>query len=136
MNMEIKDAVEELARRYEYGKSHYMHEIPEYVQSLGLAIDALKKQGLMEASGENDSGKAQAGTASEGIEGLKPCPFCGGDAELKKGQKGGHYAIWCECTRCRVATKSFFPYLYDDTLSNDDVERFMDLTAREWNMRV
>ena len=38
---------------------------------------------------------------------LKPCPFCGGDAELwAKSGKYGWFAV-CECTFCSATAKTF-----------------------------
>ena len=51
---------------------------------------------------------------------LKPCPFCGGTAELKKlGFEKSPYG-WVECMECKVET----PFLK------------FEAAVRAWNQRV
>lgn len=47
---------------------------------------------------------------------LKPCPFCGGEAELK-----GFTRLWVQCTQCSVQTQLYV---------------FMDAAEEAWNHRV
>lgn len=44
MTITRKQAIEELQIRYELGKREYMKEIPEYIQALGMAIEALQRE--------------------------------------------------------------------------------------------
>lgn len=56
---------------------------------------------------------------------LKPCPFCGGKAELENSMRENCSRI--KCTKCRVKTEAFiksFKYSSDQ------------LAAEAWNRRV
>lgn len=62
---------------------------------------------------------------------LKPCPFCGGEAELKK---DSYYAgavkverVYCRCSNCGIATRIYGPSI--DYCATDRV-------IKVWNTRV
>ena len=67
---------------------------------------------------------------------LKPCPFCGGEAELKRIQHDKKDNIFIECKSCRCATRIFSCdiNLIPRRLKLDD-QRFSPI-VEAWNRRV
>ncbi len=58
---------------------------------------------------------------------LKPCPFCGGEAELMTGNVRGKRYAWCECLQCGVATLGYYNGTEDERIKQ----------ARDmWNRRA
>lgn len=57
---------------------------------------------------------------------LKPCPFCGGEAEVSRFL--GRYAVVCtECFACMLNEDNYFP---------EDEKSDIDFVVRSWNRRV
>ena len=50
---------------------------------------------------------------------LKPCPFCGGDAEIGENWDG----FFVRCSKCRFSTPSYRP-------------KKKGMAVNEWNQRV
>lgn len=50
--MTNQEAIKELSERYELGKREYMNDVPEYVESLGMAISALEENEKLKAEKE------------------------------------------------------------------------------------
>ena len=64
---------------------------------------------------------------------LKPCPFCGGSAQVKSYSKCyGHgnfqEAAFCECTKCGARTKDIADYCGEADIKTE--------AKKEWNRRV
>ena len=38
---------------------------------------------------------------------LKPCPFCGREAELRTDGDDSNYPIWIQCTKCQAGIEPF-----------------------------
>ena len=38
---------------------------------------------------------------------LKKCPFCGGEAEIKRVENNGKDNVWIQCKECNCATSIF-----------------------------
>lgn len=72
---------------------------------------------------------------------LKPCPFCGGKAEVKKNRVYTEYGLCVHCTECNVHTKTT---LYDCTYQYYHGQRDVFITremaeqrsAELWNRRA
>lgn len=67
-------------------------------------------------------------------EALKPCPFCGGEAEIRNDtrQDGNHYysVIYVECSKCGARTlEKISDGYFDEYCSNEEI-------AELWNARV
>jgi Lar family restriction alleviation protein len=65
---------------------------------------------------------------------LKPCPFCGGPAEMKHTPGSwGYYPekYGARCTKCGIATKA-----YDGNDSKEGAEKAKTSAAEEWNRRT
>lgn len=83
------------------------------------------------------------------MKGLKPCPFCGGEAWLREktlrlfgichntGEKKARIAMYCYCGKCKarggVATGTFE---YDVYISAKDREELKKRAIEAWNRRV
>lgn len=76
---------------------------------------------------------------------LKPCPFCGADAEVKEGTVYGEKAMRARCTQGCVTTKPFLvnhPKYTQKTFPNlDESTRYTEEQARQkaaelWNRRT
>ncbi len=62
---------------------------------------------------------------------LKPCPFCGGEAEIwySATRKYG-IAVCCKCIICRSQGKAYFTGEYMETAEAEE------LAEKAWNRRV
>lgn len=65
---------------------------------------------------------------------LKPCPFCGGEADLWSNEGRNGYFVRCECAVCGSKTKSFFmgphlPLEWGKTLE-------AEMAREAWNRRI
>ena len=63
---------------------------------------------------------------------LKPCPFCGGEAEIKEGWTYGdppHYYLMCKECGVRGGTTNLY-------LDGNTAEECIEICARKWNRRV
>jgi len=60
---------------------------------------------------------------------LKPCPFCGGEARLKK-----HYRLeqtwYVQCNKCGIRTKNFTQCAYEPW------KTVMNAPVQLWNRRI
>ena len=61
-------------------------------------------------------------------EGLKPCPFCGGQARLKQHQKFQD-SYYVQCHDCGVRTP------YSMLYSNGNLETVKSYLTKQWNNR-
>lgn len=71
---------------------------------------------------------------------VKPCPFCGGEAAVKRGTVYFNFRVWVSCKKCSANT---VPFLYGNTgdLDSKDYTRDGEQIARDkaieaWNRRV
>ena len=70
---------------------------------------------------------------------LKPCPFCGGKAEIKNGNVYGVDSVQAYCTQCSVhmprvpINHLFYTQGKEVRLTK---EQAMQKTANEWNRRT
>lgn len=71
---------------------------------------------------------------------LLPCPFCGGEAAVKRGAVYFNFRVWVSCKKCNANT---VPFLYGNTgeLDSKDYTRDGEQIARDkavkaWNRRV
>lgn len=60
---------------------------------------------------------------------LKPCPFCGGEARLKKHQRL-EQTWYVQCNDCGIRTRNYTQCAYESWKTT------MDASVRAWNMRV
>ena len=68
---------------------------------------------------------------------LKPCPFCGGKANIKGANKKGYaLIIWCECNDCNARTSGYCPDLENEDTSIESIERCKIKAIEAWNRRV
>ncbi len=61
---------------------------------------------------------------------LKPCPFCGGEAEFKTIEKdmlSRQDYIWVRCSKCEATSKKFESNLYSSAAED---------AAKAWNRRI
>ena len=66
---------------------------------------------------------------------LKPCPFCGGDAKIKKDyERDGHYNIPIYFIKCSSCGSNSAPYKTEWRLPGD-VQTMEELINR-WNRRT
>lgn len=65
---------------------------------------------------------------------LKNCPFCGGEAKLKKGypgqQKAGQRMAFVQCAKCMAKTATFYQMAYENW--NDVIKHAIEA----WTERV
>ncbi len=65
---------------------------------------------------------------------LKPCPFCGGKAKLKKGfpyqQNSQTKYAFIQCTKCRAKAATYEQYPFQP------YESILVFAARDWNRRI
>ena len=71
----------------------------------------------------------------EGIE-LKPCPFCGGEAQIESITKKGETTILCKCSNCGAGTIGVRAYIPDKALAFDVYEECANSVAKRWNQRA
>lgn len=68
----------------------------------------------------------------EKTEGLKSCPFCGGEAKVfMEHNRATGLTLWCQCKGCYAKTVGYCP--------KDDLESFeqcKELAINEWNRRT
>lgn len=77
------------------------------------------------------------------MENLKPCPFCGGEAEMCHGSIYISKVVKARCTKCRVSTDFVFinhPSINIRTGKVDETTRYTEQQAEEkaaaaWNRR-
>lgn len=75
---------------------------------------------------------------------LKPCPFCGGRAELKPGKLYADDVVFVKCTKCHARTNFVWinhPSLDITTGMLKEGERYTEQQAKKkaieaWNRRV
>lgn len=58
---------------------------------------------------------------------LKPCPFCGGEAEFIQERILGLYAVWCKNCKCQTMCQFDF---------GEGLEVSKQKSAYVWNRRV
>lgn len=70
---------------------------------------------------------------------LKPCPFCGGEAEIKKCKANYIDCVQAHCTKCGVSMPkvpiNHQMYTCGKTVTLSE-EKAMQKTANEWNRRA
>lgn len=59
---------------------------------------------------------------------LKPCPFCGGEAQYDNDDRGRE---WIYCMRCNIRTKYFNSYIADENQVIEVWNRRVNIQARE-----
>ena len=59
---------------------------------------------------------------------LKPCPFCGAEAEFTSGYYNDLMSARVECTRCSAST-----YADSDTYYNRSIEELEKMVVENWN---
>lgn len=69
---------------------------------------------------------------------LKPCPFCGGEAEIKEDSDTYFFRAWCECKKCHIQTRQWRVYTkkHDEKITSmliDDCKRKL---TEHWNNRT
>ena len=69
---------------------------------------------------------------------LKPCPFCGGDAETRRARQqsdGSWFPAMCGCRRCDVWMYGDDTYRTRGFARESDYEESMGQAVRRWNDR-
>lgn len=66
---------------------------------------------------------------------LKPCPFCGGKATLKRSEshRSGAYWHWCVCRRCRAYTETYGSRNFHPIIPEADAQI---RAIKAWNRRT
>lgn len=69
------------------------------------------------------------------MENLKPCPFCGGKAEVReRSDTDKGYIIYVGCSDytcfCRITKNLWFDY------NKSDIQYIIDRAIEEWNRRI
>ena len=75
---------------------------------------------------------------------LKPCPFCGGEAELKSGRVYIAPIVFCRCRKCLARTEVVYidhPRIDVNTGRVDESTRYTEWQAKKraieaWNRRA
>lgn len=68
---------------------------------------------------------------------LKPCPFCGGEANIKLAKRDCvGVVIWCKCKRCYAESTGYAPTLDNSDLALDNIESCKSKAIGAWNRRT
>lgn len=71
---------------------------------------------------------------------LKPCPFCGGEAEIRKNTLWGREYYMIKCTRCHCSTNKLFTgfaFCFDGQANVDVSDNQAKRKAcANWNKRI
>lgn len=68
---------------------------------------------------------------------LKPCPFCGGEANIKMTNKREvGWTIWCECNRCHAKAQGYCPNMQNEDKTLNGIEDCKTYAIEAWNRRV
>lgn len=68
---------------------------------------------------------------------LKPCPFCGVEAQIKATiKKDTGFTIWCQCKKCDAKTVGYCPNINNEDAAIDSIERCIESAVRKWNRRA
>ena len=62
---------------------------------------------------------------------LKPCPFCGSEAEFSSGYYNDLMSARVECTECIATT-----YADSDTYDDHTLDELENMVIEAWNRRV
>ena len=65
---------------------------------------------------------------------LKPCPFCGREAEIiAETKRNIGFTIWCECKECSART---CPNMENPAHAIKSIERCKEKAIESWNRRT
>lgn len=67
---------------------------------------------------------------------LKPCPFCGGEAKIKRKSELGIMSIWSQCRMCGATGPSASADLSQGDKAIENIEQCKWLAEDNWNRRV
>ena len=69
---------------------------------------------------------------------LKPCPFCGGKAEIKEDSDTCFFRAWCECVKCHIQTQQWRVYTkkHDEKIAAMLIDDCKSKLTEHWNNRA
>ena len=68
---------------------------------------------------------------------LKPCPFCGGKANVNmKIISKNDFSIYVSCSKCRARTDGYCPTVTKEECALESIEKCKALAIEKWNRRV
>lgn len=68
---------------------------------------------------------------------LKPCPFCGREAEIiAETKRNIGFTIWCECKECSARTEGYCPNMENPAHAIKSIERCKEKAIESWNRRT
>lgn len=66
---------------------------------------------------------------------LKPCPFCGEEANVMAANKSYGLTIWCQCG-CGARTQGYCPNTNNENDTMINIETCKNKAIKAWNRRA